>query len=68
MIEAAEADVVGPAVAADDPHALAHQRVGDRQQLARSAATRMLASFCFSSATRSRCAAIPASVDWSAQQ
>ena len=32
MIQSAEADVVGPAVAADDPHALAHESVGDREQ------------------------------------
>jgi hypothetical protein len=34
VVEAAEADVVGPAVAAHDPYALAHQRVGDGQQVA----------------------------------
>ena len=35
MIEAAIADVIGPAVAAHDPHALLDQQVGQRQQLAR---------------------------------
>ena len=35
MIEAAEADVVGPAVAADDPHAFLHQIFGQAFQLAR---------------------------------
>ena len=35
MVEAAEADVVGPAVAADDPDALADQVVGERQQVLR---------------------------------
>ena len=34
VIEAAEADVVGPAVAADDPDALLDQRVGEGQQVA----------------------------------
>ena len=33
MIEAAVADVIGPAVAADDPHAFLHQHVGEGQQL-----------------------------------
>ena len=32
MVQATEADVVGPAVAADDPDALAHQVVGDGEQ------------------------------------
>ena len=35
VVEAAEADVVGPPVATDDPDALAHERVGDRRQLRR---------------------------------
>ena len=34
VIEAAEADVVSPSVAADDPDALADQGVGDGQQFA----------------------------------
>ena len=34
MVEAAEADVVGPAVAADDPDALAHERAGERLRAA----------------------------------
>jgi hypothetical protein len=34
VVEAAEADVVGPAVAADDPDALADQGVGDGEQVA----------------------------------
>ena len=34
VVEPAEADVVGPAVAADDPHALARQAAGERQQVA----------------------------------
>ena len=33
VVEAAEADVVGPAVAADDPDALADEVVGERQQV-----------------------------------
>ncbi len=33
MIEPAEPDVVGPAVAADDPDALADERVGDGEQV-----------------------------------
>ena len=32
VVEPAEADVVGPAVAPDDPHAIADQRVGHREQ------------------------------------
>ena len=38
MVEAAEADVVGPPVATDDPDALAHQGPGDRRQVERRAA------------------------------
>ncbi|VGQ00174.1 hypothetical protein SB00610_04903 [Klebsiella quasipneumoniae subsp. similipneumoniae] len=33
MIQAAEADIVGPAVAADQPDGFLHQRVGIGQQL-----------------------------------
>ena len=33
MVEAAEADVVGPAVAADDPDGLAHQAAGQSEQV-----------------------------------
>ena len=35
MIESAKADVVGPSVAAHEPDALAHQRIGNRHQVAR---------------------------------
>ena len=63
MIEAAVADVVGPAVAADDPHALLDQLVGDRQQVAALRATCRPASLSFSAFTRSRCAKMPSSVD-----
>ena len=35
VVEPAEADVVGPAVAADDPHAAAHQVVGQRSRAER---------------------------------
>ena len=35
MVQPAEADVEGPSVAAQNPHALAHQRVGNGQQVAR---------------------------------
>ena len=35
MVEPTGADVIGPAVAAHQPHALAHQRLGNRQQVAR---------------------------------
>ena len=38
VVQAAVADVVGPAVAAQDPDALLDQRVGHRQQVARFAA------------------------------
>ena len=34
MVESAEADVEGPAVATQDPDALADQRVGDGEQVA----------------------------------
>ena len=34
VVEAAEADVVGPPVAADDPHTLAGEAAGERQQVA----------------------------------
>jgi hypothetical protein len=40
VIEAAVADVVGPAVAADDPHGLLHQVVGDARQLGRATGAR----------------------------
>ena len=33
LVDTSEADVVGPAVAADDPDALAHQIAGERQQM-----------------------------------
>ena len=33
MVETAIADVVGPAIAADDPHALADEVIGEREQL-----------------------------------
>ena len=35
VVQPAEADVVGPAVAAQNPYALSDQRVGDGQQVAR---------------------------------
>ena len=35
VVESAEADVEGPSVAAQDPHALANERVSDGQQVAR---------------------------------
>ena len=35
VIEAAEADVICPSVAADEPHAFTHQRIGQRHQIAR---------------------------------
>jgi hypothetical protein len=35
VVEPAEADVVGPAVAADDPDRLAHERVGERVEALR---------------------------------
>ena len=47
VVEAAEADVVGPAVAADDPDALADEVVGHASRSAGAAARRRsLASFC----------------------
>ena len=59
VIEAAEADVVGPAIAAEDPDALAHQRVGDREQIAGFGGVvrrQLLLAALF---TRSRCALMP---------
>ena len=44
VIEPAEADVVGPAVAADDPDALAHQVVGERSAAAGRVGSSMAAS------------------------
>ncbi len=35
LVDAAEADVVGPTVAADDPHSLANERAGEREQVRR---------------------------------
>ena len=67
VVEAAEADVVRPAVAADDPDALLDEVVGDEREPRRlrpgdrARATR-------SAATRSRCAAMPASAPWSASR
>ena len=66
VIQAAVADVVGPAVAADDPDALFDQRVGQRRAGRGLRACSRSASFCLSIATRSRCAKMPASLFWSA--
>ena len=67
VVEAAEADVVRPAVAADDPDA----RRGPARRRPRRASRgrgrrRSARRRSRSAATRSRCAAMPASVDWSA--
>ena len=62
MVEAAVADVVGPAVAADDPDAPSHEHVGQAEQVAvgRGASferrQELPSSRAFSAATRSRCA------------
>ena len=65
MVEAAEADVVGPAVAADDPHALAHQHVGELAAGLRRATEGWVdcnsASLALSSTMRSRWSWMPAS-------
>ena len=69
MVEAAEADVVGPAVAAHDPDALlapGSRRAGASR--ARLRARRCRRALARSAATRSRCAAMPASLDWSASR
>ena len=34
MVQAAVADIVGPSVATDDPHALLHEGIGHRNQVA----------------------------------
>ena len=59
MVQAAEADVVRPAVAADDPDRLAHQGVGDRDRAGPPAAPAASPSVpasaarrCFSESTR----------------
>ena len=62
VVEAAEADVVGPPVAADDPHALRHQRVRGQGQAHRVGIARGPRARRRSASTRSRCAAISASV------
>ena len=58
VIEPARADVVGPAVAADDPHAPPHEVIGDRARGAARWRRRAAASVAASAATRSRCARI----------
>ena len=55
VVEAAVADVVRPAVAADDPDALADQVIGEREQAARRADRQPL-SFAFKRRIRRRCA------------
>ena len=63
VVQAAVADVVGPAVAADDPDALLHQVVGDASSSRCASGASMLGELrACSAATRSRCAAMPASV------
>ena len=44
VVQPAEADVIGPAVAADDPDAPPHQRIGHRQQGLRLGSLRWLDS------------------------
>ena len=63
MVQAAEADVVGPAVAAEDPDALADQVVGRRPAGAFAVATvaDRAASRCLSVGHRARCASISGS-------
>ena len=65
MVQAAVADIVSPAVAAHDPDALADQGIGDGCSR-RARGSLMPARRCLSRATRSRWAAMPASVVWSA--
>ena len=64
VVQSAVADVVSPAVAADDPDALLDQRVGHGS--AGRAASRVfdcLPALASSSSTRARCSKMPASVD-----
>ena len=66
MIEAAVADVVGPAVAADDPDALLDQRVGHAEQVAGFGSVDA-GEFVFELLARARAGRrCPASVFWSA--
>ena len=58
MVEAAIADVVGPAVAADNPNAAPDEMIDDREQIARRLGLSAIQSLTLSSATRSRCARI----------
>jgi hypothetical protein len=63
VVEAAVANVISPAVAADDPHALAHQDIHDAQQAARvgyPGDRRSLSSWTFL-----RCSLMPSSLLWS---
>ncbi len=55
VVQAAEADVVGPAVAADDPDAPADQGVGHRRPVPVPPASRFPPDRCFNAATRARC-------------
>ena len=66
MVETAVADVVGPAVAADQPHALLDQVVGQRLQAARLATLRCRRASAAARRPASRCATMPASLVWSA--
>ena len=62
VVQTAEADVVGPAVTAHEPDALAHQVVGERVRASVPRPRSSGDSARRRSATRSRCAAMPALV------
>ena len=62
VVQAAEADVVGPAVAAEAPDALADQEIGWRPAGSWRRRCRSPPAACSSSATQARCAAIWSSV------
>ena len=61
VVEPAEADVVGPAVATHDPHALGDERVGDGLEVARRPVRPARERRSRSSSTRRRCCAIRSS-------
>ena len=54
VIQAAVTDVVGPAVAADNPDALLHQLIGHGEQQLRFGGIELLQASAFRAATRSR--------------
>ena len=69
VVEAAEADVVGPAVAADDPDGLLDEVVAERRRACRAAGAVERRELAGAAAPRARAGPrSPASVDWSASR